>query len=57
MAEQPKWGSPEFEKAVNEHDAKAEPKREEKGLKYTTTRNPANPPKPKPAKKKPKEKK
>ncbi len=56
MAEQPKWGSPEFEKAVNEHDAKAEPKREKKGLKYTANRNPANPPKPKPAKK-PKEKK
>jgi len=38
----PAWGSPAFRKAVEEHDAKADPEREKKGLKYTKTRNPAN---------------
>lgn len=31
----PVWGSEEFNKAIEEHDDKADPKREEKGLKYT----------------------
>lgn len=31
----PAWGSPEFQKAIEEHDAKADPKREESGQKYT----------------------
>lgn len=43
--DQPAWGSPEFQKAIEEHDEKADPEREKKGLKYTKTRNPANPPK------------
>lgn len=31
----PAWGSEEFKKAIEEHDAQADPKREDKGLKYT----------------------
>lgn len=41
----PAWGSPEFQKAIEQHDEKADPEREKKGLKYTSTRNPANTPK------------
>lgn len=31
----PAWGSAEFNKAIQDHDAEADPKREEQGLKYT----------------------
>lgn len=31
----PAWGSPEFNKAIEEHDEKADPEREAKGHKYT----------------------
>jgi hypothetical protein len=31
----PAWGSPEFNKAIEEHDAQADPKREASGQKYT----------------------
>lgn len=35
MADTPKWGSPEFLKAIAAHDAKADPKRAAAGHKYT----------------------
>lgn len=31
----PQWGSDEFNKAIEEHDKKEDPKREDKKLKYT----------------------
>lgn len=31
----PAWGSDEFNKAIEEHDRQADPKREEAGHKYT----------------------
>jgi hypothetical protein len=35
MSDTPKFGTPEFWEAVKKHDEEADPKREEKGLKYT----------------------
>lgn len=31
----PAWGSPEMQKSIEEHDKKADPEREKKGLDYT----------------------
>lgn len=45
MADNPKWGTPEFNEAMRKHDKKADPKREKQDLPYTKSRNPANPPK------------
>lgn len=35
MSETPEWGSEEMRKAIEEHDAKADPEREAAGHKYT----------------------
>lgn len=45
VAKDPEWGSDEWKEAIRKHDEKADPKREEKGLNYTKSRNPKNPPK------------